>query len=623
MNPIPSTPTVAIARELRRLGLKQGAMGDFTVAGHYVRKERRFSYVTVTSKEAERLLVEHADEIEERTANGPFPFKVSVRYVGDIPFIDIHNGPAERVRELPESARRAAAEQPAEAAEQAPEAIEATEATEATETDAPAAEQAPDPLAVPAGLYVVPRMSTRLHDWYGLECGRCTPGVRQELPGEWDNRADAARAAQDHYEFTHRPADDVLSLEELEELERWPLSAAQYQVLSYARHGQLQEFADGFWALDVNPCKFDVNKKVAAARVTRMWTAGLLGVRADGPGARLFVLTKTGRRVADLLWRAQRQGLRTEVPAKDAALAPEPGRPTSYPTLAEGRYFVGEERPQAPAAEETQAPEEAPAEPAPVAEEAPAAPAMDWRDEQAAKALGWSTKHAAAVRAAVDGHLVRDEDGTPAWSPAPAWAAPRSPPAASCPWRPPGTSSTATRTSTAAARSCPPPTPAAPWPCGTTSSPPPRSADASRSTCPWRRSRAARSTSGAPPSSPPSRPSARWSGSGSTPSWPSATPPRSWKTAAGTPGPASRTSPTASAARFRPGGRPPTRRWTSTAWTRRSWPCCASVPPRTPPSRPPPRRRPRPPSTARSRPSRPPSRASCGTAGPGRSPGPA
>ncbi|WP_327596941.1 DUF6884 domain-containing protein [Streptomyces chartreusis] len=413
MNPIPSTPTVAIARELRRLGLKQGAMGDFTVAGHYVRKERRFSYVTVTSKEAERLLVEHADEIEERTANGPFPFKVSVRYVGDIPFIDIHNGPAERVRELPESARRAAAEQPAEAAEQAPEAIEATEATEATETDAPAAEQAPDPLAVPAGLYVVPRMSTRLHDWYGLECGRCTPGVRQELPGEWDNRADAARAAQDHYEFTHRPADDVLSLEELEELERWPLSAAQYQVLSYARHGQLQEFADGFWALDVNPCKFDVNKKVAAARVTRMWTAGLLGVRADGPGARLFVLTKTGRRVADLLWRAQRQGLRTEVPAKDAALAPEPGRPTSYPTLAEGRYFVGEERPQAPAAEETQAPEEAPAEPAPVAEEAPAAPAMDWRDEQAAKALGWSTKHAAAVRAAVDGHLVRDEDGTP------------------------------------------------------------------------------------------------------------------------------------------------------------------------------------------------------------------
>jgi len=420
MNSIPSTPTVAIARELRRLGLKQGAAGDFTVAGHYVRGERRFTYVTVTSKEAERLLAEHADEIEERTGNGPYPFKVSVRYVGDIPFVDIHNGAAERVRELPESARRAA-EQPVEAAEEAPEAPAATEATDAP---ALAAQAEPDPLAVPTGLYVVPRMSTRLHDWYGVECGRCTPGIRQELPGEWDNRAEAARAAQDHYEFTHRPADDVLTLAELEELERWPLSDAQRLVLSYARHGQLQEFESGFWALDVNPSKFDVNKKVAAGRVTRLWIAGLLGVKGDGPGARLFVLTKTGRRVADLLRRAERQGLRTEVPARDAALAPAPGRPTSYPALSQGRYFVGEERPEqepAPAGEGAPA-EEAPAESAPAAEQAapespttPAAPAWtrDWRWQEAARKLGWSTKHAAAVRAAVAGQLVRDENGTP------------------------------------------------------------------------------------------------------------------------------------------------------------------------------------------------------------------
>jgi hypothetical protein len=421
MNPIPRTPTVAIARELRRLGLTQGAAGDFTVAGHYVRGERRFTYVTVTSKEAERLLAERADEIEERTANGPFPFTVSVRYVGDIPFVDIRNGAAKRVRELPESARRAAAEQPAEAAEQAP---EAPTATEATDTPAPAAQEQPDPLAVPSGLYVVPRMSTRLHDWYGVECGRCTPGVRQELPGEWNNRADAAHAAQEHYEFTHRSADDVLALAELEELERWPLSAAQRLVLSYARHGQLQEFEDGFWALDVNPSKFDVNKKVAAARVTRLWIAGLLGVRGDGPGARLFVLTGLGRRVYNLLWRAERQGLRGEVPAKDAVLAPALDRPTSYPALSEGRYFVGEERPEqepASAAEEAPA-EEAPAEPAPAAEQtAPeastttAAPAWtrDWRWQEAAKKLGWSTKHAAVVRAAVDGHLFRGADGTP------------------------------------------------------------------------------------------------------------------------------------------------------------------------------------------------------------------
>jgi hypothetical protein len=147
MNPIPSTPTVAIARELRRLGLKQGAAGDFTVAGHYERGERRFTYVNVFSKEAERLLVEHADEIEERTANGPFPFRVSVRYVGDLPFIDIHNGPAKRVRELPASAAQAAEEQPAEDVEQAP---EAPAATEATETTTPAADAPQAPAEAPA-----------------------------------------------------------------------------------------------------------------------------------------------------------------------------------------------------------------------------------------------------------------------------------------------------------------------------------------------------------------------------------------------------------------------------------------------------------------------------------------
>ena len=422
MAPIPTTPTVAIARELRRLGLKQGTSGDFTVTGHYRNAERLFTYVTVLSKAAERLLAEHADAIERRTATGPFPFMVSVRYVGDIPFIDIHNGTAARVRELPAPAP--AVEQPAEAAEQT---TEAPAATEATDTPTPATD-APQAPACPPGLYLVNLPSTRLHDWFGVECGRCHPGIRTSLPGEWDDRADAVLAAQAHYEHTHRPADDVLTLAELEELERWPLSAAQRDVLYYAKHGQLQEFEDGFWALDVNPCKFDVNKKVARARVTAMWTAGLLNVRADGPGARLFTPSDTGRRVHALLWRAERQGLRTQDAPKDAALTPEPGRPISYPTLAEGRYFKGEQRleaAQAPAAEQApteraRAAEEAPAAPAAAPQPAaatPAAPAQkwrcDWRWQEAAKKLGWSTKHAAAVRAAVDGHLVRDADGTP------------------------------------------------------------------------------------------------------------------------------------------------------------------------------------------------------------------
>ncbi|MDH6489628.1 DUF6884 domain-containing protein [Streptomyces sp. SAI-127] len=131
MNPIPSTPTVAIARELRRLGLKQGRGGDFTVAGDYVNGERRFTYVTLYRREAEVLVAERADEIEERTANGPFPFKVSVRYMGDRPVASIHNGAAERVRELPESARTAADEQPAEEAPEAPAATETADAPQA------------------------------------------------------------------------------------------------------------------------------------------------------------------------------------------------------------------------------------------------------------------------------------------------------------------------------------------------------------------------------------------------------------------------------------------------------------------------------------------------------------
>ncbi|MFD5570422.1 hypothetical protein [Streptomyces cadmiisoli] len=129
MSPIPTTPTVAIARELRRLGLKQGTSGDFTVTGQYRNGERQFTYVTLLSKDAERVVVEHADGIEERTAGGPFPFTVSVHYVGDLPFVNIHNGPAKRVRELP-------------ASKEVPPATEATD-TPAAIQEAQQAEQAP------------------------------------------------------------------------------------------------------------------------------------------------------------------------------------------------------------------------------------------------------------------------------------------------------------------------------------------------------------------------------------------------------------------------------------------------------------------------------------------------
>ncbi|MEU4038670.1 DUF6248 family natural product biosynthesis protein [Streptomyces collinus] len=238
--------------------------------------------------------------------------------------------------------------------------------------DAPAAaaEAAPAPgadeLPWPPGVRPVSLMSTHYRDWWGLECTRCVPGVSAPLPGKWDSTGDARLAAYAHYDDAHRPADDVLTEQEIAEVERWPLSAAQRTVLSWARHAELREYDDGFWALDCVPDRWDVNKKVARARVTGLWAAGLLDVRLDSSG-RYLVPSQEGRRVARLLRRAKRQGV-AEPAAKDARLAPLPKRSSGYPLQSEGRYFKGEERPEG---------DPAPAEPvpAPVAAEPPVATA--------------------------------------------------------------------------------------------------------------------------------------------------------------------------------------------------------------------------------------------------------
>ncbi|MEV0778889.1 hypothetical protein [Streptomyces sp. NPDC050428] len=211
-------------------------------------------------------------------------------------------------------------------------------------------EPAPAPVAdgptCPPGLYLVQRMSTRYRDWWGLECGRCVPGVRAPLPGEWDDKGDAYAAAYGHWAEAHRQADDALTADELDEVRRWPLSNAQRTVLFWAKHHEVREYDDGFWGLDVIPDRWDVNKKVARSRVTGLWAAGLLNVHPDSPGTRWFSLTAQGLRVWHLLWQADRQGLADPVP-KDAALAPLPERSAGYPLLSEQRYFKGEERPAA------------------------------------------------------------------------------------------------------------------------------------------------------------------------------------------------------------------------------------------------------------------------------------
>lgn len=92
------TPTVAIARVLRSLGLKQGA--DFRVTGFYRSGERIGTYVIVFNKAADETIAANADKIEEDvTKEGPgFTFRVSVRYHKGRPFVDVKNF-GRRVRE--------------------------------------------------------------------------------------------------------------------------------------------------------------------------------------------------------------------------------------------------------------------------------------------------------------------------------------------------------------------------------------------------------------------------------------------------------------------------------------------------------------------------------------------
>lgn len=77
-----TTPTVAIARILRGLGLKQGH--DFRVRGQYqgrgADRERIGTYVVVLSKQADQTVADRADEIERLSADAGHSFRVSIHF---------------------------------------------------------------------------------------------------------------------------------------------------------------------------------------------------------------------------------------------------------------------------------------------------------------------------------------------------------------------------------------------------------------------------------------------------------------------------------------------------------------------------------------------------------------
>ena len=193
----------------------------------------------------------------------------------------------------------------------------------------------------PQGLHIVSLPSTRYLDWWGVECSRCVPGARVGLPGEYGDKGSAYVAALGHYEEKHRLADDALTTEEVAEVAGMSFSHAQAQALGWARDGKLCEFKDGFWALDVVPDRWDVNKRVAVSRVTGLVAAGLLTVHPDVPGRRVIELSVEGRRVLRLWTRARRYGVVIEAP-RDVRLPALPARSGRYPLLSEGRYIEGE-----------------------------------------------------------------------------------------------------------------------------------------------------------------------------------------------------------------------------------------------------------------------------------------
>ncbi|WP_019061733.1 hypothetical protein [Streptomyces prunicolor] len=102
-----TSPSVAIARALRRLGLDQGRGGDFRVTGEYRNGERICTYVVTLTQHADETIAEHADDVERWVSeDGGWAVRVSIRYCDDKPrpWVDVSNGPGERIRETPPAA---------------------------------------------------------------------------------------------------------------------------------------------------------------------------------------------------------------------------------------------------------------------------------------------------------------------------------------------------------------------------------------------------------------------------------------------------------------------------------------------------------------------------------------
>ncbi|MER6367381.1 DUF3560 domain-containing protein [Streptomyces mirabilis] len=102
--PAAKSPSIAIARALRRLALTQGKGKDFRVDGDYNKAgERVRTYVLTLTRHADETVAAHADDIERwASEDGGWSFTVNVRYSDNgRPHCTISNGAVEKVREEP------------------------------------------------------------------------------------------------------------------------------------------------------------------------------------------------------------------------------------------------------------------------------------------------------------------------------------------------------------------------------------------------------------------------------------------------------------------------------------------------------------------------------------------
>lgn len=251
----PRTPTVAVARELRRLGLAQGPGKDFRVVGAVVKGERDHTYVELLNADARQLVAERAEDIEASLATGPFPFTVSVRYHGtDRPMPSIHNGAAERIRD----------EQPA-ADEVTVEAAPVEDVEEAAPEEA-----APAAVGTPAA-----------------------PAV-DEPAEDVDTPQEPAQPVVDHNEQYKQQCQAAALV--------WSIKQAAHVRAAAAGHLFRDDFADAFrWSTD----RAKTGRRVSGSFLAPLQAAGFLALTEPGADGRRIVEATTDGRRGILVWDLQ------------------------------------------------------------------------------------------------------------------------------------------------------------------------------------------------------------------------------------------------------------------------------------------------------------------------------